>query len=208
MSTAKSTDRAPLPETELLATAHHEAGHAVACVRFGIAFDHIALTPDGEKEGGFVVGGYVRRRLPSQMRVYVSRRTLANEVFMLMAGDAAVRPFFTANEEHFAMGRKGDVDCAMRLLELRGYYDAEDVFRHVPPAERAAFIEEQRQRAIKWARDPSIRSGGYWGIRAVADALFYRGTLSSVEVAAIVENAILCDRPSQPHATGVLRNAA
>ena len=107
---------------------------------------------------------------------------------MLMAGDAAVRPFFKASEDLLAVNRANDTKAAMALLARRGLFDPDkDRCRLIARSERPAFIERQRQRAIKWAARELL--GGYLPIKAVAEALLFRGTLSRDEVAAIVLNA-------------------
>jgi ATP-dependent Zn protease len=34
--------------SKLRRVAYHEAGHAVACVRFGLAFQHVSIIPSGK----------------------------------------------------------------------------------------------------------------------------------------------------------------
>lgn len=75
-------------ENPLLATAYHEAGHAVAAVLLKRRFQMISILPDGESEGHVSLSGLgkVQSEVPVEAR---TRRKLEREILIYLAGPTA-----------------------------------------------------------------------------------------------------------------------
>lgn len=150
-------------DLNLLERAVHEVGHALAAIRYETPFETVTILP---KRG---TGGHILMK--ARTAVNPTERDIAREVFVLMAGEAAHRALFKLEDEsEFAAGSASDRKEARRIVRLGlGWKDA---------AKIEAFIDNELQRAIKWANNWK------WNhqIDRTAHELLRRSTMTRAEV--------------------------
>jgi hypothetical protein len=157
-------------DTRLRRVAVHEAGHAVAAVRFHHGLRRATVEP-GEDSLGHILANLlprsVRRALELEWPTPAQRRRVEGFLTMLLAGPAAERRL-TGRWNHVHAGQDY-ADAA--YVAMRASRDEADMDRQLEAAEDrgVAFADEH-----------------WFEIEAVAAALAERGTLTGREVRAIV----------------------
>jgi len=143
-----------------LATALHEAGHAVAAVELGIDFDTVALGSDGRSDGRISGIAYpdVKRPDPEAVEEFLA---------YLYAGAAAVAALYGA-----------PVIAGSSEDRLQAEYWAAHIFARVSEYRDGQQRAQSRAGAIVRERSQAVR--------AVAAALLNEGQLSVDRVRAIV----------------------
>jgi hypothetical protein len=125
-------------------TAHHEAGHAVAAVAFGIGFDRVSVVDDRDALGRIVLD----QKPPHLWPVFdphdpEDRRIAEGWTVLALAGE-----FADAYHSGRNAGRSPEADWDFRVAEDL----AERLFDH--PGEREAFLNEMRCRAHRFVSKP------------------------------------------------------
>lgn len=154
---------------EIEVIAIHEAGHAAVALHVGLAFERVTIGLPGR------FGGRLDFPVHNSRRAYLTRRRLADRIFVLMAGEGGQRAFFRASDTLHRSAGAEDRRAAAAELAMIGALD-------IPVDDHDAFIEAQCNRATRWARTIRAR----YAILAIARALRERMTLSQAEVRDVV----------------------
>jgi ATP-dependent Zn protease len=171
---SKDKKRSPMQD---LATAYHEAGHAVASLALGIRVRSASIVPNRES----AIDGYVRsqkigrntaRNIEWADRFTRSRLQAEKRVMVWMAGELAQRRFNprSVRSYHASMDREEIVDMLMRYARPR-LSEAIDVTSHYK------LLKE-------WTAE--LLDENWILVEAVANALVKRRTLSGSEMRNIV----------------------
>jgi len=144
----------------------HEIGHAVAAARFGFGFGYVTILPT------MTSGGHVAFTLKSR-QAFPSRESIRKRVFVLVAGEAAQRVFFSAEDDlHRSAGNRDRESAHEELETFLRMQDADD---------RERFIEAELQRAIAWIKSDVI----FYCINKLAELLVSESTLQSSKVKSV-----------------------
>ncbi len=125
-------------------TAHHEAGHAVAAVAFGIGFKIVSVVNDGDTLGRIVL----YQKWPHLRNWFdphdpEDRRTAERWILLALAGE-----FADAYHSGRIAGSSSEAMWDFRVAEAL----AERLFPH--PDERRAFLKEMRCRTHRFISEP------------------------------------------------------
>lgn len=169
----------PQPRKKLLATAFHEAGHAVMAYLVRRRIKRVSIEPD-EKEGslGHVENWRLRIRPDIRSNPYTNER-LDDAVKISLAGGIA-EAIYTGRKNH--VGATGD------------YRNASDYAMHrCGSAEQAvAYLRWQSVCARQIMENPR-----YWkGVKVLAEALMKQPTIPGAEATKIIEQAIYPGLPA------------
>jgi len=150
----------------------HEIGNAAAAARFGFGFDYVTILPT------MTSGGHVAFTLKSR-QAFPSRESIRKRVFVLVAGEAAQRVYFSADDDlHKANGK---IDRDMAHDELESFLRMQDV------SDRDRFIDAELQRAIDWIKSPAI----FNCINELTEKLLSESTISQAMVKSAFKAATL-----------------
>ena len=156
---------------KLTVTAYHEAGHALACLVYGVAIKEVEISRKAQS------AGRVKPERPvEELLERGSEEELRNHVTMLFAGEKAEERFCVESEQFFNyLGNASDILWIIDILKkLHPENDEERLRVRFELADRACDLVNER-----WA-----------GIQAVAQALIERRTLSSEDVRRIAAKTL------------------
>lgn len=170
-------------DSELEATAYHEAGHAVAAYLLSCPIMHVSIVPN-EEEGteGHCASGYGRHPpdfVPEQMDDddVATRRVLERRIMICFAGNAAERAFRGESDAVYP----GSGSDFWRASELAGFVASEG------SDECLAF-----QQWLHLQIDRRLTRPHIWAaVTAVATALLERKELSGQRVRQIIQTSFL-----------------
>jgi ATP-dependent Zn protease len=148
----------------------HEAGHALASLRYSLPWDKITILPLLSAEG-FMQG-------PHYDRILWSRDAIRREVFKLMSGEAAQRAQFSADDSLHRNAGSQDRADAHRFLSERKMADE---------SERDAFVDRELKRAIEWFRSPRRAEA----LHCVVEPLLKKSTLTRAQVIEVLPASLL-----------------
>jgi hypothetical protein len=165
--------------------AHHEAGHAVACVWLGLPFRWVSIKPKGDSQGRVSGPSPLARLLEKHEdgdaltpREWVR---VENEVVSFCAGSAAEAEYLRRNnlvsiENLAVLVEVGEPDRSMNVgIATRLHGDDPDVAH--------AWLTYLRLRAVSLVR-------WHWThVEHVAEALVNRRTLSAKDVRAVISES-------------------
>jgi hypothetical protein len=167
------------------ATAHHEAGHAVAAVTFRRSLREVSIEPDGHS-----LGRVEQRPRPvhqpehGEVPAWV-RRTVNADIVVAWAGPLA--------EERLV----GSYDHVHAEHDLDRMFDHAMVVTLGHTQEALAYVEWLRWRTVRLLHEP-----GFWPqVEAVAAALLEHRTLTGAAVDRIVAAAGRASRRAAPPST-------
>jgi hypothetical protein len=171
---------------ELVATAYHEAGHAVAAHALGRAFTRVSIEPIGDTLGrcSFRPPGEWFR--PDERLDGATRRRLEERIMISLAGPEAEARFTGVHDEEAA---EEDVERAF----------AHACFMTGDEAEAWAYLDWLRHRTLNLMR----RAGLDDAVEALATELLERTEVGYRRGRAIIEDAmggVRGDGPSRPWA--------
>ena len=188
--------RAPRRRTTQIASAHHEAGHAVARVLLGIAgdVDFASIHPDdfGTDALGIVCG---RPWIPPTCGHAVDHEAVRARVVVLLSGPAAESRYTSRDKT----GCGGDVEQSFATLAA-AYLDTAETVAHAALRESepldfgkralaSALADVVRRFEECNAHAQALVEANWPVIEAVACQLARRKRLTGAEVRAIVERA-------------------
>jgi hypothetical protein len=154
-------------------TAHHEAGHAVAAVAFGIGFDRVSVVDDRDVLGRIVLDQKWPHHRPAfNPHDPEGRRIAEGWIVLALAGE-----FADAYHSGRKAGRSPGASWDFRIAEEL----AERLFAHL--GEREAFLNEMRCWAHQFVSEP-LR---WRQISAVATRLDQLRELDRRQVAQIMD---------------------
>jgi len=147
-----------------MATAHHEAGHAVVATYLRVGVKYVTLTPNGEDHEGVCIGGRIRRDINVIDRDR-ARRYLEPRIMVYFAGQLAEAKFL--GRDAVTIGGHGDDD--RQALDCAAFACGSEAESH---AFQVWLFERTRNVVgLLWPQ-----------IQAVAAALAERGNLHGREV--------------------------
>lgn len=149
-------------QRELTATAHHEAGHAIAALHERIPFQFVTVVPTSGTLGRVEL--FCPPTLVSDVKAgNVPRKRLESEILVSLCGPEAERRFIG---EHNHQGANSDLRWSVDLLAMHAGSDDEV----------RAWIALMQIRAAGFVE-------GYWEeIASLADALIERKTMKRTHV--------------------------
>ncbi|HEX3345555.1 MAG TPA: hypothetical protein VHS09_13320 [Polyangiaceae bacterium] len=104
-----------MAKNELAATAHHEAGHAVASVILGHRFHYVTIEPGDGNLGHVLYPASDRRFRPDESWTPIAERRVRDAILVMLAGYIAEAKFTGRNNWLGSRGdRDGAADLAMR----------------------------------------------------------------------------------------------
>ena len=125
-------------------TSHHEAGHAVAAVAFGIGFDRVSVVDDRDASGRIVLDQKWPHLRPGfNYHDPEDRRIAEGWIVLALAGEFA-DAYYGGRNAVRSPGANWDFRVAEAL--------AERLFTH--PGERDSFLNEMRCRAHRFVSEP------------------------------------------------------
>jgi hypothetical protein len=165
------------------ATAHHEAGHAVACIVLGRAFVRVTIMPEGDSLGHIRKTPPPKSLQPDIETGPRERRWIEREALIALAGPAAEARFLGRRDRQ---GARGDVDRAVGLAE----------YLYPPGKVLDKYLDFMSERAASFVATPA----NWTRIEALAGSLVVRRTLSGREAREICRLA-LCKASGVPPPT-------
>lgn len=149
---------------ERIATAYHEAAHAVVRAKFGFRFDHVTIVPEDDSVGHLTLWGYHHEPDAPQDRALPD---------ILIHGTAWFSGMAAESRYLASIGGPGAEECARCLWTRNG---GSDVGRAATIQADPDFYKAAWQAAVAMVEENAE------GIAAVASALLDRGTLQEAEV--------------------------
>ena len=131
-------------ETPRQLTAHHEAGHAVAAVAFGIGFDHVSVVDDRDTFGRIVLDQKWPHLQPGFNPDDPEDRRIAEDWIVLALAGEFADAYQSGRDASLTPGANWDFQVAEALAK-RLFGD---------PGEREAFLNEMWHRAHRFVSEP------------------------------------------------------
>lgn len=144
-------------DPRLIATAYHEAGHAVMALLLGRDVHKVTVVP-GKIHGGLRLGACEMRK----GRVRASKDALEDEVLILLAGMVAEAQL---TDSYCRLGAQQDLQAVRRLLSLDRAHNARQ-------------LERLEQRLVYKAEYLLSDAAAGMAIRSIAGQLLEHSTLS------------------------------
>ena len=174
MDTTAKQDRHSPRFDPLVATAYHEAGHAVASNRLGFEFRLVTIVPTQEARGSLA-----RNRLKAKLRKLAEGDVTANDmarwhdyILTVLAGGEAQRKFRPSSLRRYMLS--GDYDNIQTTLE-------------------ALHPQNEQPPVLRWLRIRTrnfINRPLHWRyVEDVASALLEHRTLTGADVTAIIRKS-------------------
>lgn len=186
------SDRAALvTDRELLATAIHEAGHAVASVYLGRGFKRVTIVPENDTLGRLhcnPVGDWFRPDIVADAR---TRTRVEDQAMIAMAGPEA-------EARH-----RGWVEAIGLPGAEHDYETVSELMTHAAgsPAEAEAYAEWLRQRILGFIRNPNWWTTIEW----FAEELVSSGTIPGRRATALVREHYRAQVGARLQAAGIMR---
>jgi ATP-dependent Zn protease len=130
------------PDAALLATAYHEAGHAVMALAVGRVIERVTIVP-GKMQTGHATLGLCKVQ---KTRTRASKDWLEDEMLILLAGMVAEAQF---TGEYCTAGAQQDLRAVRRLAETRGGRQVERLERRALDKAESILADEQHWSAVE-----------------------------------------------------------
>jgi hypothetical protein len=174
-SDAQSTDAPdalPEPDPRLVATAYHEAGHAVMAMIVGRPVQKVTITPGNLQTGGVRLGACEMKK----GRTKSPKDWLEDEVLILLAGMVAEAQF---TGEYCEQGARQDLLAVRRLLQTRAGNERQ--------------FERLQRRLLDKTEHELSDAGSAKAIASIAQELVARRTISGRAVQHFFNQATAAD---------------
>lgn len=167
--------RRPVTSAELRATAHHEAGHAVAAHSYQVTTWRVTIQPNADSLGHHHHGVVVRRDI--EWDISDRNRLRAERLALIcLAGPYATRHFLDITNRRRAYRHEQHAADYHNAIDVLSFFEDGTIlekYLHYLEARAAAFVESR-----------------WWAITAVADALLEHTTLKGNAVKQVIADAL------------------
>ena len=175
-------------QTHKLATAYHEAGHALGALKVGRYVTRVVVSTASPGTG------FVQFRKGARNPFYLcagpgsaraawdhTYNSIVNEIFVLLAGPLAEAKATATPLRQ--MGNTSDLNQCMRLVtKLRMLADFVSDFAEIPDFNEEVLLEEYRKRVRRWVGRPA----NWLSITAIAECLMRAGQVDGEQLSNIV----------------------
>lgn len=175
-------------QTHLLATAYHESGHALACLKVGRYVSRVVIRRDAPGSGAMHNAhapknpfDLARNRGTARAAWEYTYRSALDEIFVCLAGPLAEAKATATPLRQ--MGNRSDLDRCIRVVSrLKELTEFASDFVTVPAISEEALFNQYRQKVRRWVgRRPNWRT-----ITAIADQLMMVGEIDGEELSWII----------------------